>query len=219
MISHHTLRLGVTLVPDRLDSAMIDHEGGLLRRAADYQFGPSGGAALFQDVESLTVTRTSSGRPRQVTAEDGRLVSYGNDGRFTLGIAGGRRLHEAFEAPRNPRGRRRRERAVRPRRAQRVREVRRRGRRRDTAWRRGPESSTRTAVCSVVGRTELSGDGMRAFETGMAVKVRGHHRRGRRVTEAETGRCGGRRRGELLGRKAQVGLCLEEAAADSTRAR
>jgi uncharacterized protein with predicted RNA binding PUA domain len=150
---------------------MIDHEGGLLRRAADYQFGPSGGAALFQDVESLTVTRTSSGRPRQVTAEDGRLVSYGNDGRFTLGIAGGRRLHEAFEAPRNrvvvgdeseP--------FVRDGRnvfAKFVDEA-------DDEIRPGDEVLVvhEDGRLLAVGRTELSGDGMRAFETGMAVKVR-----------------------------------------------
>jgi len=135
--------------------------GGLLRRAADYQFGPSGGAALFQDVESLTVTRTSSGRPRQVTAEDGRLVSYGNDGRFTLGIAGGRRLHEAFEAPATAWSSATSEPFVRDGRnvfAKFVDEA-------DDEIRPGDEVLVvhEDGRLLAVGRTELSGDGMRAF--------------------------------------------------------
>ncbi|WP_267642611.1 PUA domain-containing protein [Haloarchaeobius amylolyticus] len=70
-----------------------------LRTLADYQFGSGAGAALFPPTADLTVKRTSSGRPEQILAADGRLVSHGTDGRFTLGIAGGRRLHEALEAP------------------------------------------------------------------------------------------------------------------------
>jgi len=150
---------------------MTDAEDALLRRAADYQFGRGGGAALFHDLESLSVTRTSSGRPRQVAAVAGRLVSYGNDGRFTLGITGGRRLHEAFEAPRNrvvvgdeseP--------FVRDGRnvfAKFVDEA-------DDAIRPGDEVMVvhEDGRLLAVGRTELSGEGMRAFETGMAVKVR-----------------------------------------------
>ncbi|OVE84827.1 PUA domain-containing protein [Natronolimnobius baerhuensis] len=72
-----------------------------LRTIADYQFGAGAGAALFPQAEtdSLTVKRTSSGRPRQVHAEAGRLVSFGTDGRFTLGLEGGRRLDDALEYP------------------------------------------------------------------------------------------------------------------------
>lgn len=70
---------------------------GTLRRIADYQFGKGAGEALFSG--ELTVKCSSSGRPRQVFASgEGRLVSVGTDGRFTLGIAGGRRLFESLSA-------------------------------------------------------------------------------------------------------------------------
>ncbi|PSQ45827.1 pseudouridine synthase [Halobacteriales archaeon SW_7_68_16] len=70
-----------------------------LRTVADYQFGAGAGRALFSPDDDLEVRRSASGRPRQVLADDGRLVSYGTHGRFTLGIAGGRRLLDAFDAP------------------------------------------------------------------------------------------------------------------------
>ncbi|WP_137289555.1 PUA domain-containing protein [Natronorubrum halophilum] len=70
-----------------------------LRTIGDYQFGAGAGAALFPPAESLTVKRTTSGRPQQVHADAGRIVSFGIDGRFTLGLEGGRRLHEALEHP------------------------------------------------------------------------------------------------------------------------
>ncbi|WP_435335207.1 PUA domain-containing protein [Haloarchaeobius sp. TZWWS8] len=70
-----------------------------LRTQADYQFGRGAGDALFPPDDDLTVKRTSSGRPEQILADAGRLVSYGTDGRFTLGIEGGRRLADAFEEP------------------------------------------------------------------------------------------------------------------------
>ncbi|MEZ3143604.1 PUA domain-containing protein [Halobaculum sp. MBLA0143] len=64
-----------------------------LRTVADYQFGAGAGVALFPpDAEDITVRRSTGGRPRQVLTGDDRLVSYGTDGRFTLGVAGGRRL-------------------------------------------------------------------------------------------------------------------------------
>lgn len=150
---------------------MIDAEATLLRHAADYQFGHGGGEALFDDFDALSIVRTSSGRPRQVTAEEGRLVSYGNDGRFTLGVAGGHRLLAAFDDLRyhvvvgdesEP--------FVREGRnvfAKFVDEA-------DDAIRPGDE----VLVVHVdgrllaVGRSELSGSGMLDFETGMAVKVR-----------------------------------------------
>jgi len=87
-----------------------------LRIVADYQFGGGAGDALFPPDEPLSVRRSTGGRPRQVVAgveaDDGsdrdgsiaddagrRLVSYGTDGRFTLGLAGGRRLQRALEPP------------------------------------------------------------------------------------------------------------------------
>jgi len=70
-----------------------------LRTAADYQFGTGAGAALFSPEAELDLRRTSSGRPEQVHAPDGRLVTYGVDGRFTLGLAGGRRLCDALDPP------------------------------------------------------------------------------------------------------------------------
>ncbi|RKD95702.1 PUA domain-containing protein [Halopiger aswanensis] len=72
-----------------------------LRTIADYQFGAGAGTALFPPTETdaLDITRTSSGRPRQVHAEAGRIVSFGTDGRFTLGLEGGRRLDGALEHP------------------------------------------------------------------------------------------------------------------------
>ncbi|QSG04368.1 PUA domain-containing protein [Halapricum desulfuricans] len=68
-----------------------------LARVVTYQFGPDG-AALFDDPD-LEVTRSTSGRPRQIIAPDGRLVTYSTKGRFTLGLAGGRRLHESLPHP------------------------------------------------------------------------------------------------------------------------
>ena len=68
-----------------------------LETVADYQFGAGAGAALFGG--SVSVRRTSSGRPQQVLVDGERVVSYGTDGRVTLGIAGGRRLQAALEPP------------------------------------------------------------------------------------------------------------------------
>ncbi|MCT9095918.1 PUA domain-containing protein [Haloarchaeobius sp. HME9146] len=79
--------------PDAFDDAPE------LRVLADYQFGRGAGAALFPPTADLVVKRTSSGRPEQILADAGRLVSHGTDGRFTLGIEGGRQLHEALDEP------------------------------------------------------------------------------------------------------------------------
>ena len=70
-----------------------------LRVAADYQFGAGAGAALFPPDEEPRVRRSAGGRPRQVLVDAGRLVSYGTDGRFTLGTTGGERLRRALAPP------------------------------------------------------------------------------------------------------------------------
>lgn len=70
-----------------------------LRTIADYQFGAGAGAALFPPAADLEIRRTASGRPQQVHADGDRLVSYATDGRFTLGLEGGRRLQAALPTP------------------------------------------------------------------------------------------------------------------------
>jgi uncharacterized protein with predicted RNA binding PUA domain len=142
-----------------------------LRTVADYQFGSGAGAALFPPDDDLRITRTSSGRPSQVHAAAGRLVTYAVDGRFTLGVCGGRRLVERFDAPTyrvvvgdesEP--------FVRDGKnafAKFVREV-------DPDVRPGDDVAVVDEDDSLlaVGRAELSGGAMTDFETGMAVKVR-----------------------------------------------
>ncbi|WP_135664412.1 PUA domain-containing protein [Halorhabdus rudnickae] len=70
-----------------------------LERIASYQFGAGAGPALFADRTALSITRSKSGRPRQIHGPAGRLVTLGGDGRFTLGLAGGRRLRDELVAP------------------------------------------------------------------------------------------------------------------------
>ncbi|MFB6303204.1 MAG: PUA domain-containing protein [Haloferacaceae archaeon] len=70
-----------------------------LRVVADYQFGAGAGAALFPPDEDRTMSRSTGGRPRQVHAGGRRLISFGTDGRFTLGVAGGERLRDALDPP------------------------------------------------------------------------------------------------------------------------
>ncbi|WP_227355466.1 PUA domain-containing protein [Haladaptatus salinisoli] len=70
-----------------------------LRVTADYQFGAGVGSALFPPDDDLEIRRSSSGRPQQVHAGGSRLVTYATDGRFTLGLAGGRRIADALDAP------------------------------------------------------------------------------------------------------------------------
>lgn len=77
----------------------MDRDLAMLRRVAAYQFGRGAGSSLFPRGEDLTVTHTSSGRPRQIKAEDGRLATYRTDGRLTLGLAGGRRLAAGLAPP------------------------------------------------------------------------------------------------------------------------
>ncbi|MFC5366373.1 PUA domain-containing protein [Salinirubrum litoreum] len=144
---------------------------GPLRTVADYQFGRGAGAALFPTGEAFDIERSTSGRPRQVKADEGRLVTYTTDGRFTLGLAGGARLCSALEAPANrvvvgdeseP--------FVRDGKntfAKFVDEV-------DPAIRPGDEVAVvhHNGDLLAVGRAELSADAMLDFDTGMAVKVR-----------------------------------------------
>ncbi len=140
-----------------------------LATVADYQFGSGAGAALFAG--DLTIQRTSSGRPQQILAGDDRVVSYGIDGRFTLGVAGGHRLQNALAPPSfrvvvgddsEP--------FVRDGRnvfAKFVKTV-------DPAVRPGDEVLVEHADGELlaVGRAELSAEAMVDFDTGMAVKVR-----------------------------------------------
>ena len=142
-----------------------------LRTVADYQFGAGAGTALFPPGESIEIRRSTGGRPRQLYAGDSRLVSYGTDGRFTLGIAGGRRLHASLDAPANrvvvgdeseP--------FVREGSnvfAKFVDEV-------DPQIRPGDEVLVvhERGDLLAVGRAELSADGLVDFNSGMAVKVR-----------------------------------------------
>jgi uncharacterized protein with predicted RNA binding PUA domain len=150
-----------------------NHDRGLdeLRTIADYQFGAGAGKILFPPGEAIEIRRSSSGRPRQLVADGQRLVSYGVDGRFTLGIAGGRRLAAAFDAPRlrvvvgddsEPFVREGKNAF-----AKFVSEV-------DPEMRPGDEVLVvhDRGDLLAVGRAELSAEAMADFESGMAVKVR-----------------------------------------------
>ena len=150
---------------------MSDSEFRGLRRAADYQFGRDAGEALFPARSAVDITHTSSGRPRQVHADDGRLATYATDGRFVLGLAGGRCLQTAFETPRHrvvvgsesePFVREGRNAF-----AKFVQDA-------DPGLRPGDEALVvhENGDLLAVGRAELPGPGMADFETGMAVKVR-----------------------------------------------
>jgi uncharacterized protein with predicted RNA binding PUA domain len=142
-----------------------------LQTVADYQFGAGAGSALFPESESLRISRTSSGRPSQVHADGGRLVTYAVDGRFTLGIEGGRRLVEHFGEPtyrvvvgdESEPFVREGKNAF----AKFVHRV-------DPTIRPGDEVAVvdDSDTLLAVGRAELSGETMTDFETGMAVKVR-----------------------------------------------
>jgi uncharacterized protein with predicted RNA binding PUA domain len=105
-----------------------------------------------------------------VIADAGRVVSYGTDGLFTLGIEGGRRLADAFAPPRlrvvvgdeSDAYVREGYNAF----AKFVREV-------DPAVRPGDEVLV-VGNCALlgVGRAELSASAIEEFDTGMAVAIR-----------------------------------------------
>ena len=143
-----------------------------LRTVADYQFEAGAGAALFEG--DVAIQRTGSGRPQQVIAGGERVVSYGIDGRFTLGVAGGARLQRALEAPAyrvvvgdDSEPFVREERNVFAKFVRRV----------DPSIRPGDEVLVEhdRGDLLAVGRAELSAEAMSDFDTGMAVKVRDGH--------------------------------------------
>jgi uncharacterized protein with predicted RNA binding PUA domain len=144
-------------------------ETRMLRRVADYQWGSGAGRALFAG--EFEVTHTSSGRPRQVRTDQGRLVTYDTDGRFTLGVAGGERLQDAVGPP-----------AYRVVVGSESEPYVREGRNAfakfvvnaDPAIRPGDEVLVvhERGELLAVGRAELDGMGMSDFETGVAVKIR-----------------------------------------------
>jgi uncharacterized protein with predicted RNA binding PUA domain len=146
---------------------MADDIAGL-RTVADYQFGAGAGRVLFPEETELSLTRTNSGRPRQIHVPDGRLATYGTDGRFRLGVAGGHRLHESHDGYRVVVG----EESVPY-----VREERNAFAKfvtaADSAIRpRDEVLVTHDGELLAVGRAELAGAGMHDFETGVAVSVR-----------------------------------------------
>lgn len=140
-----------------------------LRTVADYQFGVGAGKALFEG--EPVVQRTGSGRPQQILVDGERVVSYGTDGRFTLGVAGGLRLQGILPSPAyrvvvgdDSEPFVREERNVFAKFVRRV----------DPQIRPGDEVLVEHARGELlaVGRAELSADAMADFDTGMAVKIR-----------------------------------------------
>ena len=146
---------------------MDDGDRRMLTRVAAYQWGGDAAALFDGDPE---VTHTSSGRPRQVRGPVGRLATYGTDGRFTLGVAGGRRL-QGLDAPANRV-------AVNAESVPFVAEERNAFAKfvveADPAIRQGDEVLVvhEDGDLLAVGRAELGGKTLLDFETGMAVKVR-----------------------------------------------
>jgi uncharacterized protein with predicted RNA binding PUA domain len=142
-----------------------------LRTVARYQFGAGAGEALFPDRDACTVHRSKSGRPQQVLVDGERVVSYGMDGRFTLGLAGGERLRRALPAP-----------AYRVVLGDESEPYVRDGRNAFAKFVRDADADVRPGdevlivhedgPLLAVGRAELSGADMMAFDTGMAVTVR-----------------------------------------------
>jgi uncharacterized protein with predicted RNA binding PUA domain len=71
-----------------------------VRRIADFQFGRGAGEALFPD--EVTFSYSNTKRVRYVNLGKERLVTVrANDGRFTLGYPGAKRLHEFLPKPEN----------------------------------------------------------------------------------------------------------------------
>lgn len=151
---------------------MQDGEHEQLQTVADYQFGAGAGVALFPDRDEYEISRSKSGRPVQIAVDDDRLVTVGTDGRFTLGLEGGRRLlagldHPAYRVVVGDES----EPFVREGKnvfAKFVDDV-------DPDVRPGDEVVVvhgPSGDVLAVGRAELDAQGIRDFDTGMAVKVR-----------------------------------------------
>ena len=71
-----------------------------VRQIADFQFGRGAGEALFPD--EVTFSYSNTKRVRYVNLGKERLVTVrANDGRFTLGYPGAKRLHEFLKKPEN----------------------------------------------------------------------------------------------------------------------
>ena len=70
-----------------------------LRTIANYQFGKGAGRALFSD--GCDFMLSSSGHVRQIFENGKRIATLrAQDGLFTLGIEGAKKLHAAFPCPR-----------------------------------------------------------------------------------------------------------------------
>jgi len=139
-----------------------------VRRVADYQFGRGAGDALFPD--GVEFKLSSTGRVSQVLRNGARLATLKTDGRFTLGDAGGARLHDALEPPVCASSSARRACVPRDGRngfAKFVVRVDDSVRARDEVLVTGPDDEFVTT-----GRAELCAHEMRDFETGVAVLVR-----------------------------------------------
>lgn len=143
-----------------------------LKMIADYQFGTGAGDALLSHFEEIDVRRSASGRPRQILGPSGRLATLGQDGRFTLGYAGGRRLASGLDegayrvmvGPESEPYVRSGANAF----AKFVTDV-------DPAIRPYDEVLVEDAAGGIllgVGRAELSASGMRDFSRGLAVSIR-----------------------------------------------
>lgn len=152
---------------------MDSEEQEMFRTIADYQFGQGAGSALFPSNGPTFVIRTTTGRPQQVLAgadstTGTRIVSYGVDGRFTLGIEGGKRLHAAIGRPAVEVG----DESVpfvadgKNAFAKFVRRV------DDDIRPRDEVLVTHNGTVIAVGAAELPANGMRDFDTGVAVSVR-----------------------------------------------
>lgn len=77
--------------------ALSAEERRNLRAVARYQFGRNAGDALADAM--ATATRRRSGRVDRIYDATGRVATLTTDGRLTLGIAGGRAVHEGVDPP------------------------------------------------------------------------------------------------------------------------
>lgn len=80
----------------------LKEKGLLLQKAriiADFQFGRGAGAILFPDTVEFVLSRTN--RISQIKEHEARIATLRSiDGLFTLGLEGAQRLHRFFPYPR-----------------------------------------------------------------------------------------------------------------------